>query len=151
MDQYVSYAAQKFAPGNFVSTWTPELGRSAIGIVCGVEDPQEANPRILINWPYRQSTECELVRAEYLSLAKPEDFLNEIARLSHIEVVARKWSLEAAKHEAAAREIEEYSDRDEIDEEERVLNTSIAETLRQCVQDLMYPEPAKVAGEEIKF
>lgn len=64
---YVSTAAIQFAPGNFVTTWNPEIGRNAVGVTLAVEDPQEANPRIQVRWIHDLS--AEWVRSEYLYLA----------------------------------------------------------------------------------
>lgn len=65
---YISTAATQFAPGNFVTTWNPELGRDAVGVTRAIEDPQEANPRVLVKWLHDLSQEW--VRSEYLYLAK---------------------------------------------------------------------------------
>lgn len=62
-----STTAQKFAPGNFVTTWFPELGRNAHGVTRAIENPQEANPRVLVKWMHDLSEEW--VRAEYIYLA----------------------------------------------------------------------------------
>jgi hypothetical protein len=59
-----SSTAEKFAPGNFVETWNPDLGRNAVGVTRSVENTQEANPRILVKWTHDLSEEW--VRAEYL-------------------------------------------------------------------------------------
>ena len=67
---YISTASQQFAPGNFVTTWNPELGRDAVGVTRAVEDVQEANPRILVKWLHDLTEEW--VRSEYLYLAKVE-------------------------------------------------------------------------------
>lgn len=64
---YISSTAEKFAPGNFVTTWAPELGRDAVGVTRAIEDVQEANPRVLVKWLHDLSE--EFVRAEYLNLA----------------------------------------------------------------------------------
>lgn len=64
---YISSTAEKFAPGNFVTTWAPELGRNAVGVTLAIEDVQEANPRVLVKWLHDLSE--EFVRAEYLNLA----------------------------------------------------------------------------------
>jgi hypothetical protein len=61
---YVSSAAERFAPGNFVTTWNPEIGRDAVGVTRAVEDVTEANPRILVKWMHDLSEEW--VRSEYL-------------------------------------------------------------------------------------
>lgn len=148
LQPYRSSAAEKFAAGNFVKTWNPELGRHAVGVSVGVEDPTEANPRILVKWMHDLST--ELVRAEYLYPDTPEAFCIAVARGFH-EEVARKWNADAAKHEDAAREIKDHGDLDEIDEQECLLNESIAETLRECVSDLLYPAKPSAPEEEIKF
>ena len=145
---YISSAAQRYAPGEFVSTWNADLGRNAVGVTIGVEDPTEANPRINIKWMHDLST--ELVRSEYLILATPLAFCREASR-AHQDDVARKWTAAAAKHEAAASEIRAYSDIDEIDQQECLLNESIAETLRECVSDLLYPGISSDPEEEIKF
>lgn len=65
LQPYISTAARQFAPGNFVSTWCPEIGRNAIGVTRAVEDVTEANPRILVKWMHDLSEEW--VRAEYLN------------------------------------------------------------------------------------
>jgi hypothetical protein len=65
LQPYVSSTAQRFAPGNFVSTWCPEIGKDAVGVTRAVEDPQEANPRVLVKWMHDLSEEW--VRAEYLN------------------------------------------------------------------------------------
>ena len=67
---YVSTTAERFAPGNFVTTWNPEIGRDAVGVTRAIEDPQEANPRVLVKWLHDLSQEW--VRSEYLYLAKAE-------------------------------------------------------------------------------
>jgi G:T-mismatch repair DNA endonuclease (very short patch repair protein) len=59
-----STTAEKFAPGNFVETWNPDLGRNAVGVTRAVENTQEANPRILVKWTHDLTQEW--VRAEYL-------------------------------------------------------------------------------------
>ena len=64
---YISSTAEKFAPGNFVTTWNPDLGRHAVGVTRAIEDVQEANPRVLVKWLHDLSE--EFVRAEYLNLA----------------------------------------------------------------------------------
>lgn len=64
---YVSTTAERFAPGNFVTTWNPDLGRDAVGVTRAVEDVQEANPRILVKWMHDLSEEW--IRAEYINLA----------------------------------------------------------------------------------
>lgn len=64
MEAYASTAAKQFAPGNFVTTWNPELGRNAIGVTRAVENKTEANPRILVKWMHDLSEEW--VRSEYL-------------------------------------------------------------------------------------
>lgn len=64
LQPYVSSAAQQFAPGNFVTTWNPDLGLNAIGVTRAVEDKTEANPRILVKWMHDLSEEW--VRSEYL-------------------------------------------------------------------------------------
>lgn len=61
---YISTAAQQFAPGNFVTTWNPKLGRDAVGVTRAIEDPQEANPRVLVKWLHDLNEEW--VRSEYL-------------------------------------------------------------------------------------
>lgn len=65
---YVSSAAERFGPGNFVTTWNPELGRGAVGVTRAVEDVTEANPRILVKWMHDLSEEW--VRSEYLYIAR---------------------------------------------------------------------------------
>lgn len=65
---YVSSAAERYAPGNFVTTWNPELGRDAVGVTRAVEDVTEANPRILVKWMHDLSEEW--VRSEYLYIAR---------------------------------------------------------------------------------
>lgn len=61
---YISTMAQRFAPGNFVTTWNPELGRNAVGVARAIDNPQEANPRVLVKWLHDLSEEW--VRSEYL-------------------------------------------------------------------------------------
>lgn len=145
---YVSSAAARFEAGSFVTTWNADLGRNAVGIALSVEDQQEANPRIQVKWMHDLST--EFVRAEYLSLTTAEKFCGEAARGLHDDVT-RKWRANAAEHEAAAREIEAQGDRDEIDDEEHALNSAVAETLRECISDLLWPTKPRVPEEEIKF
>lgn len=67
LQPYISTAASQFAPGNFVKTWNPELGRAAVGVTVCVEDRQEANPRILVRWFHDLNEEW--VRSEYLNIA----------------------------------------------------------------------------------
>lgn len=67
LDPYASTTAKQFAPGNFVTTWNPALGRAAVGVTRAIEDVQEANPRVLVKWLHDLSEEW--VRAEYLNLA----------------------------------------------------------------------------------
>jgi hypothetical protein len=67
LNPYVSTAAQQFAPDNFVRTWNPDLGRDAIGVTRAIEDPQEANPRVLVKWLHDLSEEW--IRSEYIYLA----------------------------------------------------------------------------------
>lgn len=62
-----STTAERFAPGNFVATWSPELGRDAHGVTRAVANVVEANPLILVKWMHDLSEEW--VRAEYLRLA----------------------------------------------------------------------------------
>lgn len=145
---YVSSTAEKFAPGTFVRTWNPDLGRDAVGVSIGVEDPQEANPRVHVKWMHDLST--EMVRAEYLYSAEARAFRLEAVRDMHNDLI-RKWGLDASKHEDAAREIKDHGDLDEIDEQECLLNESIAETLRDCIVDLLWPAKPCVPEEEIKF
>lgn len=145
---YISSAARQFAPGAFVKTWNPELGRHAVGVTVGVEDPTEANPCILVKWMHDLS--IEHIRSEYLYPDTPEAFCIAVARNFH-EEVARKWNADAAKHEDAARDIKDHGDLDEIDEQECLLNESIAETLRSCVTDLLWPANPCAPEEEIKF
>lgn len=148
LNPYVSSAAQQFAPGNFVTTWNPELGRNAVGVTLAVEDPQEANPRIKVKWAHDLGSDW--VRAEYLNMATERAFRLEVARDLHSEI-SRAWIADAQKHEDAAREIRAYDDRDEIDEEELALNDAVAETLRGCIGDLLYPAKPSVPEEEITF
>ena len=145
---YVSSAAQQFAPGAFVKTWNPELGRHAVGVSVGVEDPTEANPRVIVKWMHDLS--IEPVRSEYLYPETAQAFCIAAAHGFHDEV-ARKWRASAAQHEAAMREIEAASDPDEIDDEEFYLNQACAETLRDCINDLLYPAKPCAPEEEIKF
>jgi hypothetical protein len=65
---YISTAAQRFEPGNFVTTWNPDLGRNAVGVTRAIADKQEANPLVLVKWKHDLSEEW--VRSEYLYLAK---------------------------------------------------------------------------------
>lgn len=145
---YVSSAAARFEAGSFVTTWNADLGRNAVGIALSVEDEQEANPRIQVKWMHDLS--AEFVRAEYLTLTTAEAFCGEAARARHDEVT-RKWRGEAEKYEDAAREIESYDDRDEIDDEELTLNKTVAETLRECISDLLWPSKSSASEEEIRF
>lgn len=145
---YISSAAQQFAPGTFVKTWNPELGRHAVGVSVGVEDPTEANPRVLVKWMHDLS--IEHIRSEYLYLDTPEAFCIAVARSFH-EEVARKWIADAEKHEDAALDIRAHGDLDEIDQQECLLNESIAETLRSCVTDVLWPAKPCAPEEEIKF
>lgn len=64
---YVSTTSERFAPGNFVTTWNPELGRNAVGVTRAIADVQEANPLILVKWMHDLSEEW--IRAEYINLA----------------------------------------------------------------------------------
>lgn len=64
---YVSSAAEKFAPGNFVTTWNPELGRNAVGVTRAIKDKTEANPFVLVKWMHDLSEEW--IRSEYIYLA----------------------------------------------------------------------------------
>ncbi len=145
---YISSAARQFAPGAFVKTWNAELGRHAVGVTVGIEDPTEANPRVLVKWMHDLS--IEHIRSEYLYPDTPEAFCIAVARGFH-EDVTRRWSTDAAKHEDAAREIRDHGDLDEIDHQECLLNESIAETLRGCISDLLYPAKPCAPEEEIKF
>lgn len=145
---YISSAARQFAPGAFVKTWNAELGRHAVGVTVGVEDPTEANPRVLVKWMHDLS--IEYVRSEYLYPETSEAFCIAVARSFH-EDIARKWNADAAKHEDAARDIKDHGDLDEIDEQECLLNESIAETLRSCVTDLLWPARHCAPEEDIKF
>lgn len=65
LEPYVSTTAKQFAPGNFVKTWNPDLGREAVGVTRAIENPQEANPRVLVKWLHDLSEEW--VRSEYLN------------------------------------------------------------------------------------
>ena len=65
---YVSTYAEKFAPGNFVTTWNAEIGRHAVGVTRAIADKQEANPLVLVKWMHDLSEEW--VRSEYLYLAR---------------------------------------------------------------------------------
>lgn len=148
LQPYVSSAAEKFAPGSFVKTWNSEIGRHAVGVALSVEDPQEANPRIQVKWMHDLS--IEYVRSEYLYPDTPEAFCIAVARSFH-EEVARKWIADAEKHEDAALDVRAHGDLDEIDQQECLLNESIAETLRSCVTDLLWPAKPCAPEEEIKF
>ena len=64
LPSYSSTTAEKFAPGNFVTTWNPDLGRNEVGVTLAVENPIEANPRIKVRWIPRMHVEW--VRAQYL-------------------------------------------------------------------------------------
>lgn len=64
---YVSTTSERFAPGNFVTTWNPEIGRDAVGVTRAIADVQEANPLVLVKWMHDLSEEW--VRSEYLHLA----------------------------------------------------------------------------------
>lgn len=89
LQPYISSAARQFAPGAFVKTWNPELGCHAVGVTVGVEDPTEANPRVLVKWMHDLS--IEYVRSEYLYPETPEAFCIAVARNFH-EEVAHKWN-----------------------------------------------------------
>ena len=67
-ERHVSSASRQFAPGNFVTTWNPDLGRDAVGVTRAIEDDTEANPRILVKWMHDLSVEW--VRSEYLYRAE---------------------------------------------------------------------------------
>lgn len=68
MLDYISSAAQQFAPGNFVTTWNAELGKNAVGVTRAIADKTEANPLVLVKWLHDLSE--EFVRSEYLYLAR---------------------------------------------------------------------------------
>lgn len=57
--------AKGFAPGNFVTQGTSDK----VGVTLAVEDPSEANPRVLVRW-VRDLT-VEWIRSEYLYEAAP--------------------------------------------------------------------------------
>lgn len=63
--EYISSAAEKFAPGNFVTTWNGTA--NVVGATLAIKDPQEANPLIQVKWI--PSLDVEWIRAEYLYLA----------------------------------------------------------------------------------
>jgi hypothetical protein len=64
---YASTMSERFAPGNFVTTWNPEIGRDAVGVTRAIADVQEANPLVLVKWMHDLSEEW--VRSVYLHLA----------------------------------------------------------------------------------
>ena len=64
---YVSSAAEKYAPGNFVTTWNPDLGRDAVGVTRAIADKTDANPFVLVKWMHDLSEEW--IRSEYIDLA----------------------------------------------------------------------------------
>jgi hypothetical protein len=68
LQPYVSTAAKQFAPGNFVTTWNPELGKDAVGVTRSIANVQEANPLVLVKWLHDLSEEW--IRSEYLYLAR---------------------------------------------------------------------------------
>jgi hypothetical protein len=61
---YVSSAAKRFKPGNFVTEGTSDK----VGVTRAIEDETEANPRVLVCWISDLTTEW--VRSEYLYLAR---------------------------------------------------------------------------------
>lgn len=67
MTPFVSSAAVKFAPGNFVTEGTTDK----VGVTLGIKDKSEDNPLVLIKWVRDLSTEW--VRAEHLYLAIATD------------------------------------------------------------------------------
>lgn len=64
MHPYISTAADRFAPGNFVTEGTSDK----VGVTRAIADVTEANPLVLVKW-VSDLTE-EWVRAEYLYLAQ---------------------------------------------------------------------------------
>jgi hypothetical protein len=64
---YVSTTAERFAPGNFVTTWDGEIAANKVGVTRAIADKQEANPLVLVKWMNDLSEEW--VRSEYLSIA----------------------------------------------------------------------------------
>ena len=65
---YVSTMSERFAPGNFVTTWNGDLGRNTVGVTRAIADVQEDNPLLLVKWLHDLSEEW--VRSEYLYLAR---------------------------------------------------------------------------------
>jgi len=60
MRPYTSSAAEKFAPNNFVTECTSDK----VGVTLKIDDPTDANPRVLVRW--LSDLAVEWVRAEYL-------------------------------------------------------------------------------------
>lgn len=60
---FISSAATKFAPGNFVTEGTTDK----VGVTIGIHDPSEDNPRVKVKWV--RDLSVEWIRAEYLYLA----------------------------------------------------------------------------------
>ena len=65
-----STTARRFSPGNFVTTWNPDFGREVVGVTRAIENPYEANPRVLVGWLHDLSQEW--VRVVYLRVTKSE-------------------------------------------------------------------------------
>lgn len=63
MKPFISTAAEKFAPGNFVTEGTTDK----VGVTLAIKDKSEANPLVLVKWV--RDLSAEWVRAEYLYLA----------------------------------------------------------------------------------
>ena len=63
---YVSSTSEKYAPGNFVTMWNPELGRNAVGVTRAIADKTDANPLVLVKWMHDLSEEW--IRSEYLDI-----------------------------------------------------------------------------------
>ena len=64
---YVSTASERFAPGNFVTTWDGDTATNKVGVTRAIADVQEANPLVLVKWMPDLSEEW--VRSEYLNRA----------------------------------------------------------------------------------
>ena len=60
---YISTAAIRFAPGNFVTAGTVP----PIGVTLAIRDKSDCNPMVQVRW--LPSCEVEWIRAEYLYLA----------------------------------------------------------------------------------
>lgn len=63
LQPYVSTAALKFTPGNFVTEGTTDK----VGVTLAIADPTEANPMVKVKW--LRDLSVEWLRSEYLYLA----------------------------------------------------------------------------------